>query len=110
LSAGLCAEDQLGRFIVNSNAGNDSTIFTASVRFDPVLSAPQSSEDARLGTGPYRYAVTRTGFWCVGHVPLTLEGATRNTTYEGVVDFENVFEGHLPASKWPKVQVRKRGQ
>lgn len=105
LSANLCSEEQLGRFITSSSPTNESSIFTASVRFDAVPSAPQSSEDQRLGTGPYRYDVTKDGYYCVGHVPVTSEGATRNTTYEGVVDFENVFVGHLPASEWPKVYV-----
>lgn len=75
------------------------------MRFDSVPSAPQNAEDKALGTGPYRYEVTKKGFYCAGVVPVVLEGASRNTSYEGVVDFENVFAGHLPASEYPKVYV-----
>lgn len=111
VSASLCDDAQLGQFISSTPAGsaaNSSSIFTASVRFDPVASAPLSAQDEELGTGPYRYPITKTGYYCVGAVPLTLDNgsATRNSTaYTGVVDFENVFDGHLPAAEYPKVGV-----
>ena len=107
LDAGLCTENDLGRFITTPTSlpSSESSIFTASVRFDPVPSAPQNDEDKALGTGPYRYEVKKKGYYCVGHVPVVLEGTSRNTSYEGVVDFENVFPGHLPASEYPKVFV-----
>lgn len=107
LAAGLCTESDLGRFITtpSSLSPSNSSIFTASVRFDAVPSAPQNAEDRALATGPYRYQVKKKGYYCVGHVPVVLEGASRNTSYEGVVDFENVFPGHLPASEYPKVFV-----
>ncbi|GAA6007489.1 hypothetical protein JCM10207_006361 [Rhodosporidiobolus poonsookiae] len=100
--AGLCKADDLGRFLTTSSNPSNSSIFTTSVRFDAVASAPKSGNNA-LGTGPYRYEVGRTGYYCVGAVPVTLEGARINTTYTGVVDFENAFVGHLPSAEYPKV-------
>ncbi|KAM0789008.1 hypothetical protein ACM66B_003076 [Microbotryomycetes sp. NB124-2] len=108
LNSKLCTENDLGRFITTPASSDSKTsgssIFTTSVRFDPVRSAPINEQDKQLGTGPYRYPVKRTGYYCVGHVPVVLENSGRNTTYQGVVDFENVFKGHLPASEYPKVQ------
>ncbi|KAI5475999.1 transmembrane receptor [Pseudohyphozyma bogoriensis] len=104
LSASLCTEDKLGQFITTpATLPEDTSIFTASVRFDAVASAPVSKEDAALHTGPYRYEVTKTGYYCVGTVPVTLEAASYNTSFSGVVDFENVFGGHLPSGEYPKV-------
>ncbi|GAA5829862.1 hypothetical protein JCM11251_007911 [Rhodosporidiobolus azoricus] len=105
--AGRCSEENLGRFITSSSMPTNSTIFTASVRFDAASSAPASAQDKKLGTGPYRYEIARTGYYCVGTVPLTLEGAKVNSTFTGVVDFENAFAGHLPASEHPKVAFYK---
>lgn len=49
---------------------------------------------------------------CVGVVPLiatepTAVNGSQASTYTGVVDFENVFKGLLPASEYPKVAVRQ---
>lgn len=113
MAANLCTEDSLGQFIYTTPANsqdNSTSIFTSSVRFDAVSGAAVSSQDDQLGTGPYRYPVTKTGYYCVGAVPLTLDNgsATRNSTvFTGVVDFENVFEGHLPAAEYPKVAVSR---
>ncbi|CEQ42630.1 SPOSA6832_04486 [Sporobolomyces salmonicolor] len=101
--AGLCDESQLGRFISTAPAFSNSSIWTASVRFDAVPSTPINEADLQLGTGPYRYEVTKTGYYCVGAVPVVLEGARVNSSYTGVVDFENVYGGLLPASEYPKV-------
>ncbi|KAL8277940.1 hypothetical protein RQP46_009572 [Phenoliferia psychrophenolica] len=107
LEANLCDESDLGKFITTPKdlANSNSSIYTASVRFDPVRSAPLSAEEKAkgTGTGPYRYAVTKTGYYCVGSVPVTLDGGSGNTSYTGVVDFENVFGGHLPSGEYPKV-------
>ncbi|KAK4057820.1 hypothetical protein OIO90_001039 [Microbotryomycetes sp. JL221] len=109
LASKLCTDNELGRFIKTPASDSDDpsagqSIWTTSVRFDPVKSAPVNEQDKALGTGPFRYDIRKTGYYCVGHVPVVLEGATRNTSYQGVVDFENVFQGHLPASEYPKVQ------
>ncbi|GJN89555.1 hypothetical protein Rhopal_002542-T1 [Rhodotorula paludigena] len=96
--AGLCDESKLGQFLTSSLNPSDSSIFTSAVRLDGGASAGQQST-----RGPFRYEVKRTGYYCVGTVPLAAEGSSRNTTFTGVVDFENVFGGHLPASEYPKV-------
>ncbi|GAA6012680.1 hypothetical protein JCM8202_003410 [Rhodotorula sphaerocarpa] len=103
--AGKCTSANLGRFLQSPLAPETTSIYTASVHFDPVPSRGLDENDVQsFGVaGPYRYEVPRTGYYCVGTVPVVLEGATRNTSYMGVVDFENVFEGQLPASEYPKV-------
>lgn len=107
MHSNLCTESQLGTFItsVPEGSSDSSSIFTTSVRFDKVPGAPAQSY---TGTGPYRYDVTRTGYYCVGTVPLVVEGTASNSTssYTGVVEFSNVFDGHLPAGEHPKVTVR----
>lgn len=104
---------------------NDTTIWTTPVRFDSraAVDTVDSAVNAALDVnrGPFRYEVPKTGYYCVGAVPVTIstgatpssddmdEGTSSNattttrTTYTGVVDFENVFEGHLPASEYPKI-------
>lgn len=104
---------------------NDTTIWTTPVRFDSraAVDTVDSAVNAALDVnrGPFRYEVAKTGYYCVGAVPVTIstgaapssddmdEGTSSNattttrTTYTGVVDFENVFEGHLPASEYPKI-------
>ena len=70
-------------------------------------------------SGPFKYNVNKTGYYCVGAVPVTvtsdeddslngsnstLDAATPfGTVFTGVVDFENTFEGHLPAAEYPKI-------
>ncbi|KAM0745675.1 hypothetical protein T439DRAFT_307608 [Meredithblackwellia eburnea MCA 4105] len=104
MEANLCTEDNLGKFITTpAELPSNSSIFTASVRFDPVASAPLSESDKELGTGPYRYSVSKTGYYCIGTVPVTLDGGYLNTSFTGVVDFENVFPGLLPAGEYPKI-------
>ena len=104
--AGLCEAAELGQFIKSSLAPEQSSIYTASVQFDPVPSASSSNDDLQgYSAGPFRYDVGATGYYCVGTVPVLSEGAQRNTTFVGVVDFENVFIGQLPASDHPKIAV-----
>lgn len=106
---------------------NDTTIWTTAVRFDGRATAGAQDLESAVETaldvnrGPFRYDVKKTGYYCVGAVPVTMstgaapssddmdEGTagnntiTTSTTYTGVVDFQNVFEGHLPASEYPKI-------
>ena len=120
----VCSEEDLGRFIVTTPQDvsvNTTSIFTTSVRFDIA-----DHEDANLPSGspgPFTYSVTRTGYYCVGVVPVTFEqpqteipdeatdadqidASYGESLYTGVVDFENTFEGHLPAAEYPKIYVR----
>ncbi|GAA5892607.1 uncharacterized protein JCM6883_007412 [Sporobolomyces salmoneus] len=104
--AGLCEYSQLGKFISTSPTNTSGSIWTASVRFDPVPSAPLGEDDAK-GSGPYRYEVPKTGYYCVGTVPISLEQSRYNSTYAGVVDFETNYGGHLPGSEYPKLPFFK---
>jgi hypothetical protein len=117
---------------------NDTTVWTTAVRFDERAAieggandddneTDDATEPVALGVnkGPFRYEVKRTGYYCVGAVPVTIStgvspstddadmGASNTnstsgttttiTTYTGVVDFENTFKGHLPAAEYPKI-------
>lgn len=104
---------------------SDTTIWTTAVRFDSRASAADSNNAASaaldINRGPFRYQVKKTGYYCVGAVPVTIStgaapssddidsgssnttSTTTRTVYTGVVDFENVFKGHLPASEYPKI-------
>jgi hypothetical protein len=107
LTANLCSEEDLGKFITTpSMSPTNTSIYTTSVQFDSLSSEGQTQ------AGPYRYEVKKTGYYCVGSVPLvldnrnsTVDDASASSSFTGVVDFENVFVGHLPASEYPKVQV-----
>jgi hypothetical protein len=97
LQDGLCKEEELGHFITSPTMPiAEHTIFTQSVRFDTVGER-----------GPFRYPVRRTGYYCVGVVPITTDTSSEaQSSFTGVVDFENIFPGHLPASEYPKIFVR----
>ncbi|WVQ74635.1 hypothetical protein IAR50_004236 [Cryptococcus sp. DSM 104548] len=66
---------------------------------------------APLYTSPITYAVPKTGYYCVGIVPVTLVNSERDLSvreanhaeYSGVVLFRNTFEGELPAVEYPKI-------
>ncbi|KAI8458999.1 lung seven transmembrane receptor-domain-containing protein [Phakopsora pachyrhizi] len=119
----LCQRESLGEFIVsglpeNQTSIDQTSIWTKSVRLETTRSklniSSSSSSDLRIGgkdqglvIGPWRYNVSKTGYYCVGAVPLTVSVIANDTTsfssYTGVVAFENVFEGDLPAGEYPKV-------
>ncbi|KZS95867.1 hypothetical protein SISNIDRAFT_438421 [Sistotremastrum niveocremeum HHB9708] len=60
---------------------------------------------------PIMYPVTKTGYYCVAIVPVTIvDGRPTGDTnvpfhpqYSGVILFRNTFEGKLPATDYPKV-------
>ncbi|KAK8861208.1 hypothetical protein IAR55_002027 [Kwoniella newhampshirensis] len=64
-------------------------------------------------SAPITYAVPKTGYYCVGIVPVTLVNSrsdipleSRQAThaeYSGLVLFKNTFEGELPAVEYPKI-------
>ncbi|WVF66945.1 hypothetical protein IAT40_001688 [Kwoniella sp. CBS 6097] len=75
-----------------------------------------SSGDGTVPTynGPITYAVPKTGYYCVGIVPVTLVNsrsdipiaerqAATHAEYSGLVLFKNTFEGELPAVEYPKI-------
>jgi hypothetical protein len=112
--ANLCTMDQLGSFIVNAPQDvslNSTSIYTTAVRFDTraMLGDGTEATNAGINSGPFKYPVSRTGYYCVGAVPVTISGSgedglgNASTTYTGVVDFINTFQGHLPAAEYPKI-------
>lgn len=66
---------------------------------------------------PIVYPVSKTGYYCVAIVPLTImDMGTRSVvrtdtdvpnhpSYTGTVVFRNVFNGYLAAAEYPKVNV-----
>ncbi|WWC87461.1 uncharacterized protein L201_002350 [Kwoniella dendrophila CBS 6074] len=66
-------------------------------------------------SAPINYAVAKTGYYCVGIVPVTLVNTKRSENsldvrqspthaeYSGLVLFKNTFEGELPAVEYPKI-------
>ena len=96
VDAELCEESQLGKFIVTATEEDKLSIYTTTVILNGVTKS-----------SPVAYQVSKTGYYCVGAVPLTTEGVegTDDVQYTGVVDFRNVFVGHLPAAEYPKILV-----
>lgn len=118
LESKLCTESSLGKFIITPPPNNASTtIFTSSVHFDsgtlsttppiPISDTlPLVPRQSMGHSGPYKYPVTKTGFYCVGTVPVLVSGGVnKDVSFTGVVDFENVFKGRLPAAEKPKISV-----
>ncbi|KAI5450888.1 hypothetical protein NCC49_002628 [Naganishia albida] len=96
------------------------TTSTSSSRISKPTSAPKRPSaglENGVSDGPskdtvpvYRsaitYAVPKTGYYCVGVVPVTLVTSKRSAEhaeYAGSVLFKNVFEGELPAAEYPKI-------
>ncbi|KAJ7751292.1 lung seven transmembrane receptor-domain-containing protein [Mycena maculata] len=52
---------------------------------------------------PIQYLVRKAGYYCVAMVPVTLERNDEHATYQGLVFFQNTFDGKLPAADYPKV-------
>ncbi|WWD16902.1 hypothetical protein CI109_101334 [Kwoniella shandongensis] len=87
---------------------------------DDLPTAPSTSTGSTGGStivpiysAPINYAVPKTGYYCVGIVPVTLVNSrsdipltARQAThaeYSGLVLFKNTFEGELPAVEYPKI-------
>lgn len=77
---GICQEDHLGKFIVNSDVTN-TTVQTAQI--------------TKLGPAHIGYNISRTGYYCVSTVA---DGGP----FRGQVTFQNAF-GHLSAAEIPKL-------
>ncbi|KAF9056134.1 lung seven transmembrane receptor-domain-containing protein [Panaeolus papilionaceus] len=61
-------------------------------------------------TSPLHYPVSKTGFYCVAAIPVTVEFSKRadsdvqfHPSYRGTILFKNTFDGQLPAVDYPKV-------
>ncbi|KAK0199240.1 lung seven transmembrane receptor-domain-containing protein [Desarmillaria ectypa] len=75
-----------------------------------------SPNGIHMYTEPIQYLVRKTGYYCVAIVPVTVRNSassgssTRAPTdvpyhpsYNGLVFFQNTFDGQLPATDYPKV-------
>ena len=98
----------------------------------PVRRQGETSSGLYFYKQPIQYPVRKTGYYCVGKfpalwrvfscfhhpvilaaVPVTVHGSAPRTendrpyhpAYKGLVLFKNVFEGKLPATDYPKVNV-----
>ncbi|KAF9535642.1 protein PTM1 [Crepidotus variabilis] len=76
----------------------------------PRQSTPMPTSGPLIYKEPLHYQVTKTGFYCVAAIPITLNSVRRADTdvkfhasYKGKVLFQNVFNGQLPATDYPKV-------
>ncbi|UOH80485.1 hypothetical protein LQV05_003139 [Cryptococcus neoformans] len=75
---------------------------------DSTSTAPVS---VPIFSAPITYAVPKTGYYCVGIVPVTLvnsrddvrERQATHAEYSGMVLFRNNFVGELPAVEYPKI-------
>lgn len=111
IAQSLCSKTDLGKFIISPlppDLKRESlNIWTTRVKLEAKTRANSSDSSSPMTIAPYRYNVTKTGYYCVGAVPLTVglpsAGNTTYSTYTGVVAFENVFKGNLPAGEYPKV-------
>ncbi|WWC69036.1 uncharacterized protein I206_102972 [Kwoniella pini CBS 10737] len=76
--------------------------------------AGSSTSGVQIYTGPITYQVPKTGYYCVGIVPVTLVNSRSDSSlesrqspthaeYSGLVLFRNTFEGELPAVEYPKI-------
>ncbi|KAG8896818.1 hypothetical protein FRB99_008625 [Tulasnella sp. 403] len=61
-------------------------------------------------TSPIHYHISRTGYYCVGAIPVTVlhQGETgdqnhTHASFSAVAHFENEFSGMLPATDYPKI-------
>lgn len=124
LQQGLCNESELGKFIVNSD-NDDNSIYTTAVRFNDIQVGPSttmssSSDDVdidkggidrrelyKANRGPFEYKVEKSGFYCVGTVPITLLGGNNNDnshgSFVGLVEFKDSKFSELPAADIPKL-------
>ena len=79
----FCNSTQLGEFIISSNSTSRNQILTTKIN----LKDPEAP----------KYAVQKTGYYCVGSSPFDKE-----FKYKGTVEFRNAY-GKLPAAQIPKL-------
>ncbi|PBL00535.1 hypothetical protein ARMGADRAFT_1159862 [Armillaria gallica] len=88
-------------------------------RRSPELSVRDSLNPSPNGihmyTEPIQYLVRKTGYYCVAIVPVTVRNSASSNSaraptdvpyhpsYNGLVFFQNTFDGQLPATDYPKV-------
>ncbi|XAO22907.1 hypothetical protein I312_101682 [Cryptococcus bacillisporus CA1280] len=106
--------------ITTAVAASDDESTEDSGDWTETLSSTMAESDASTSTdqvsvpvysGPITYAVPKTGYYCVGIVPVTLvnsrddvqERRATHAEYSGMVLFRNNFAGELPAVEYPKI-------
>ncbi|KAG7452349.1 uncharacterized protein BT62DRAFT_1071496 [Guyanagaster necrorhizus] len=72
-----------------------------------------SPNGIHLYAEPIQYLVRKTGYYCVAIVPVTVRNSATSVraptdvpyhpSYNGLVFFQNTFDGQLPATDYPKV-------
>lgn len=80
-------------------------------RDDHTHDTNESPSDILWYKEPIQYHVSKTGYYCVAIVPVTvLDNSNPNSTdvpfhphYNGKILFRNTFDGQLPATDYPKV-------
>ncbi|KAJ7103331.1 lung seven transmembrane receptor-domain-containing protein [Mycena belliarum] len=83
---------------------NYSSPWRRSVPTVPRVDNSNASPDGLYSyAGPIHYSVRKTGYYCVAMVPMTLQRDEEHATYQGLVFFQNKFDGKLPAADYPKV-------
>ncbi|KAF3483449.1 PTM1 [Arthroderma uncinatum] len=85
VDAKLCAQNELGSFILAPNATDKAK--------SPLISLAVNMTDPK----PIKYPVSKSGFYCVTTYPFT-----DGLEYHGVVTFRNAY-GELPATQVPKL-------
>lgn len=107
--------------ITTAVAASDDESTEDSGDWTETLSSTMAESDSSTSTdqvsvpvysGPITYAVPKTGYYCVGIVPVTLvnsrddqERRATHAEYSGMVLFRNNFAGELPAVEYPKIHV-----
>ncbi|WFD42268.1 hypothetical protein MPSI1_000909 [Malassezia psittaci] len=92
----LCTQNQLGQFIIDESQGQTYTIEQQTFDFGANL-----NQSVAL-----HYNVTVDGYYCVGATAVTVGMNTTeslSSTFQGRVDFHNIFDGNLPAAEHPKL-------
>lgn len=84
VQAELCTEDELGSFILSSNATAEAT--------NPIISRAIHLRDPK----PVNYPIKKTGYYCVGTYGYSVR------EYKAVVEFRNAY-GELPAAQIAKL-------
>ncbi len=57
-------------------------------------------------TKPIHYHISKTGYYCVGAIPVT--ALSTHATFTGKVHYHNEFKGELSAADYPKITVRRQ--
>lgn len=94
VSAELCSEDDLGNFIIETEAYDPYTKENKTL-INPIMTFSQDF----VGLHDTKYPVTKTGFYCV-----TVFTSSYDVKFDAVVNFRNAY-GHLAGSEVNKLPL-----